>query len=818
MPMLKNYLLIMLRTFRREKTYVLINILGLSLALACCMILLLYVRSELEYDKHHEDHESIVRAVAEVTANGESIHGAMVSPALGPLVVKDYPQVGEYVRFHPIRGRQIALRVEEIKYVWDDIYFVDSNVFEFFTHKAVYGDLKNALADPSSIAVSESFARQYWGDENPVGETISTDSAQYRVSAVFEDLPDNSHLKYDALLSYEIVLAAYGKTNDTLTPANLFFAMDYVYFKVPEGFQFQELESILNRYYRDNAAEVGEKMDSYIDYRAQPLADVHFDPAWDYDLPTGNIFYVYGFSAVALFILLVACINYTNLAIARGTKRSKEVGMRKVIGANKSQIAAQFMGESLLYALIAFGFSLLLVELLENFTSLPSLLGKRTILDWQQDPLLPGWLGLFALGVGFVAGLYPAFYLASISSLAALTKVKRERSVRFSLREGLVLVQFLVSIAVVACTILMVLQMKYIADKPLGYDKENRIIVQLRGVEVLEQSAVIRNELLKNPNILGVAESSFTPGDELGWNVVTIESNQGRMEYGSLWNMRVSESFFDVMGLNIVNGRGFSRQQLTDVENAIIVSESFVRNMNWDNPIGKRINVTISQQDYYVIGVVNDFHFASLRQTIEPMAIRLFPPQDFSQVIDSDRSSISRPLIIKLSGTNVFEAIRHIESVIARFDPNHPFEFTFFESSLNTQYASENNLLVLTGIFSGVCIFIACMGLYGLSAFNTEQRSKEIGVRKVLGASTARIILMLAQSHLLLIGVAALLASVASYLAIDSWLRAFAYRTEIANWVFFVSAFAVAAVAFITIALQASKTAQANPVKALRFE
>ena len=816
--MLKNYILITLRNFGREKVYALINILGLSLALACCVILVLYIRSELTYDKHYEDYQRIGRVVNEFNTNGQSLFAAATSPALGPLVAKDYPQVGEFVRFQPLSrgvGGQTMLKTEGTEIFWNNVYIVDENLFDVFSHEVIYGELDGALKDPSSIAISETVARSYWGDANPVGETLSTDTFQYRVTAVFADLPDNTHLKYNAVLSRNR-LATFGQTDDNFSPQNLHGINEFCYFKVPEGTTLSELERILNEYYNNNAAEIGRQFGTYVKYTVQPLADVHFQSNWDYDEPTGNIFYVYGFTAVAIFILLVACINYTNLAIARATKRSKEIGMRKVIGAGKTQLIFQFIGESLFYTLLAFCLGLVFIELIERYTSLPSLLGKTLLLDFQTDPLIVVWLAAAAFIVGVAAGIYPAFYLSSISPLAALTAVKRGKASKFSIREILVFVQFFVSIAVVACTLLMAMQMRYISSKPLGFDKENRIFVQLRGVDVLEKLPVIRNELLNHSSVLGVAESSFTPGNPIGVNLMSVETNDGQMEPNSVWNMAVSKEFFDVMGMEIVEGRDFSTRLLTDVGLSVIVNQTLVDRMGWDNPLGKKIGVGNSEAR--VIGVVNDFHFASLRQSVEPMLMRLFPPQDFSNVPAVQRNIISRPIVINLARENLFQAINHVESVMNQFDPRHPFEFTFFEDSLNQLYLSETNLMKLTGIFSGICIFISCMGLFGLSAFNTEQRTKEIGVRKVLGASTGQIIFMLSKGQLMLIGIAAVLASVVSYLAINNWLTAFSYHTDIAYWVFVVSALAVAAVAFITIALQSSKTAQSNPVNALRYE
>jgi putative ABC transport system permease protein len=470
------------------------------------MILALYIHSELIYDKHYTDHERIARIVQEVDTNGQSLSIATVSPALGPLVARNYASLGNYVRYHSV-GDSTILRAGTVKRSWDTIYFVDNNVFDIFTHKAVYGTLQNALTDPSSIVVSQSLARVYWGESNPVGKTLEINTSQYQVSAVFEDLPETSHLKYDALLPYDILMASFGRTNADLNPENLLVALGYTYFKAPDGFELHELEQTLNQYYMEIAQDPGKDIGIHITYRVQALADIHFDTGWDYDEPTGNIFYVYGFSAVALFILIVACINYTNLATARATKRAKEVGMRKVIGAGKGQLITQFIGESLLYTAIAFCLALFFIEVLEAFTGISSLLGKQELLGSQQNPTLVLWLGIFSLGLGVISGLYPALYLSSISPMAALTATKRERSSKFSVRELLVFVQFFVSIAVLISTLLMSLQMQYVANKPLGFEKENKISIRLRGADVLAQLPVIKNELLNHPQIIGVAES-----------------------------------------------------------------------------------------------------------------------------------------------------------------------------------------------------------------------------------------------------------------------------------------------------------------------
>jgi putative ABC transport system permease protein len=811
--MLKHYALVLFRNLRREAGYSLINVLGLALALACCLMLTLYIRSELSYDQHNVDHERIYRVINEFNTNGQVLRSAASSPALGPLISRTYPQAADFVRLQSL-GRNV-FRSESAELYWDDVLLADPSAFRVFTHDAVYGSLEGALDEPSSIAISESFARQHFGDRNPLGETIRTDSFDYQVTAVFADLPDNSHLKYSALISRKR-LDAVGQGDDNLSPARLHGINLHTYFKTPEGTDGEALTTLLNDYYDKEGAPFGERFNMSITYEVQPLADVHFGEGLSFDQPTGNIFYIYGFAAVALFILLVACINYTNLAVARATKRAKEVGMRKVIGASKRQIVAQFLGESLFYSLVALILAIIMVEALEAFTGISQLLGKAELLNLSAEPGLAFALLLFALVVGLAAGAYPAFFLSAISPLAALTSLRKSRGQRFSVAKGLVFVQFFVSVAVLACTLLMALQMSYVASKPLGFERDARLTFALRGVDMLEQAPVIRSELLRSPAIVGVAQSSFVPGGGVPINAMTIENQDGQVEPTSVWNMQVGHDFVSVMGMQMAGGRDFSRDIETDVTQAVIVNETLVRRMGWTDPLGKR--VVRGEQTFRVVGVVRDFHFASLHQEVEPMVMTLVPPPDFSRVPPAQRNAIGSAMVAHLAPGQIAEGLAHLEAVMTRFDPTHPFEYRFFDDDLNEMYQSEANLMTLTGIFAGICIFVSCLGLFGLSAFTTEQRSKEIGVRKVLGASTGQIVLMLARGQMLLVAVAAVLASAVSYWVISDWLTAFSYRTDIAWWVFVVATFMVGLVAFATLALQSSRTAQANPVKALRFE
>ncbi len=809
--MLKNYLLVALRNLYREKIYAIINIIGLSLAIACCLILALYVRSELTYDQHHLNHAQLYRIANEYTNQGKANPFAASSPALGPLMIREYPQLGDFVRFRGLGNT--LFKADDTEIFWDSALMADDNVLDAFTHKIIYGDATDALVDPSGIVISESFAQAYFGNANPIGETIRTDTSSFQVKAVFEDFPDNTHLKYDALISYNI-MRNFGQSDESFTPRNMFNIGITTYFHLADGVNEQALQRLLDEFYETKMKEQGEQIDLTAKFYTQPLLDVHFDNRWQGGPPTGNIFYVYGFIAVAFFVLLVACINYTNLATARATKRAKEVGMRKVLGAEKVQLITQFMGESIFYALLALVIGLVCVELAELFTPLNAWLGKSNLLNLSQETTLIAWIVAGTLAIGMMAGAYPAFYLSSIAPLSSITSTKKPRRSGIHIRQILVFIQFFVSIGVVASTLLMGLQMQYVASKPLGYNNENKISVQLRGVDVLEKIPVIRNELLSNPNVLGVVETSFVPGGGAPINLMQVENNNGEFEQTGLYHFAVGPEFVDVMGLEIVEGRDFSTRLLTDVGTSVVVNETLVKNLGWENPIGKRIQNFNAR----VVGVMKDFHIASMHEPVPSMLIRPFPPADFSNTPPAQRNLVSRTIAINIAGEDIYQTINHIEAVMLKFDPEHPFEFRFFDDMLNELYTSETNLMKLTGVFAAICIFISCLGLYGLSAFTTEQRTKEIGVRKVLGASTSQIIVLLAQYQMVLVVIAAVIASITSYVVMDNWLSTFAYRTDIRLWIFAAAALSVAAVAFVTVALQSSRTAQSNPVDALRYE
>jgi len=504
-----------------------------------------------------------------------------------------------------------------------------------------------------------------------------------------------------------------------------------------------------------------------------------------------------------------------NLATARAAQRAREIGVRKVLGASQSQLVRQFLGESVIFTAIALVLAIGLMELALRFTPIGTLMGKEHLLSAFREPLVLGGVLVLGVLVAFVAGLYPAFYLSTISPLAALTHVKRSWRVGLSMRQVLVFAQLAISIAVIACTLLMNDQMRYVHSLPLGFDKENRLLVTLRTFDVVKNLTTIKNELRRVPNVLDVSNISLAPGLGNAQNLIPIETNDGVFEPTEVDMVAVGINFTEAFNVPVVAGRTFSEDIATDGREAILVNESMVRKMGWSDPIGKRWQA--GPFIVKVIGVVKDFHYASLHNAIGPLVLRPIP-DDVGNVPDALKDYTTMNLVISVSGEGLPDTVNAIEKIVRHFDPRSDFEPDFLEDRLDALYRSENDLMKLTGIFAVICIFISVMGLFGLTAFTTEERTREIGIRKVLGASDRQIIGMLSKPLLVLILIAAIPATFASYRAIDTWLQRFAYHTTISVLTFVIATALVTAVALLTVALQSRKTAQAEPVESLRYE
>ena len=809
--MIGSYLKVTLRKLYREKLYAAINIAGLSLGIACCIILSLYLRSELTYDRYNVNYKKIYRVVNEFNANGKVDTFAITSSVLGLMLKEEYPEiVKDYVRLRSV-GQKILYHYKDKAFYWDNVYFADDNIFKVFTVRALSGDPLTALKDPYGAAVSESFARAFFGDENPIGKVITGDNGvPYTVNLVFADLPENTHIRYEVLGSYNNPQLKIPE-NMTARRQQLMGVNNYTFLVMDENYNVDNFKRISGEFFDKYMAAQGKQFNMTWRAWLQPLKDVHLFSDVGYDRPTGNLYSLYGFAAVAVFILLVACINYMNLSTARFARRAREVGMRKILGAGRWQLVSQFLSEALGFTFLSMAIGVILVEITLTLTSINSLLDTHLVLNLAQEPQLLGWLFALGLGIGLVSGLYPAIYLSSVMPLSALLATQKAGKASIRLREVLVLVQFTISVCVIASTLLMAVQMRYISNKDLGFNKENRVIITVHGVDQIAKIPILKTELMKNSNIYGVTASGNIFGEDMPINGFQVESAAGQMDTTTVAHMNVADDYLEVMGMKLLQGRDFRKRMLTDVGTSFIVNETMVKRMGWDNPLGKRIN------DGRVIGVIQDFHYNSLHTEIAPFALHPFN-DNFDNVPANLRVYVLRHMIINISGTDIRGTLDFLKEKFTDFDAKHPFEFKFLDDSLNKLYQSEQKLMELTGIFSGICIFIACLGLFGLAAFTTEQRTKEIGIRKVLGATTAQIILLLSRNILFLVLTGSAIASVIAWYTIDKWLTGFAYHASINALVFLISAMLAALVAYATLAVQSYKTAVANPVKALRYE
>ena len=814
---MNDYLRLSFRKFHREKLYSLINIAGLSIAIACCLILGLYLRSELTYDHHHVNHDNIYRVTSEFSVDGATERFAVSSPVLGQMMAAEFDEIESYVRFRHLA--EDYYYYDDFAFKWDASYEADDNVFDVFTHDIIYGDPATALKDGNSVAVSQTFARKYFGDRNPVGETLTTDDENpVQIMLVFADLPENTHLKYDLLISANHPDFA---QPEGLTERRqmLWRVNSYTYLVMKDGFLAADFAPMFSAFIDRNMAETARRYDTEVNLSAQFLTDIHLNSDFPNDEPLGNKAYLLAFVVVAIFILIVASINYTNLATARSTRHAKDIGIRKILGADKTTLAFQILAESIIFALISMLVGVILVDLCLTFTPINQLLGKTLHFNLISDPEVLGGLFVFSLTVGLISGAYPAIYLSSWAPLSALV-ISTGNKVDAYMRKGLVLVQFTISVAVIACTLLMANQMQYLSEKSLGFEKEHRITFGIVGRDQLRKTPAFITALLENPNVLGAARSASLLGRSGRINLFQIENNEGVMTQSSSANISIDYDYLDVLGMSLDAGRNFSDEFLTDIDESALVNKSMVEKMGWDQPLGKRIE-NGSEEDGMrrrVVGVVEDFNFQSLHNPVQPIILFPYSEKALDEVPDRAASHIQSYMTVNITNADLQQTLDYIEQRFQEFDAKHPFEFEFLDESLNELYQSEESLMKLIGLFAGLCIFIACLGLFGLASFTTEQRSKEIGIRKVLGASASQIIFLLSKNMLSLVLVGAVAGCTIAYFAITAWLGHFAYRADMTLISYLIATLAALLVAYTTVALQSYKTAQADPVDALRYE
>jgi putative ABC transport system permease protein len=818
--MLSNYLKIAWRTLRKQQGFAFINIFGLAVGLGCCMLILLYVLDELSYDRYNEKADRIYRVQADIKFGGNDMHFAVSPDPIGPTLKKDYPQVEQFVRLHQ-RGTWLVRRTGEPTNLREDnITFADSSLFDVFTLPLVSGDPKQALTEPNTVVISESAAKRHFGNQNPMGQTMVFDNNRtFKVSGVMRDMPQNAHFRSDFFLAMLSDDYGWGQwlSNNHHTYVLLKPGTNTTAFA-------KNFDAIIEKYIGPQVMQMtGSTMDKFrkagntLGYWLIPLTDIHLRSKQQVELaPNGDIQYVYIFSAVALFILLIACINFMNLATARSANRAKEVGVRKVLGSERQQLIGQFMTESVLTTVLAMLLAVGIVAIaLPGF----NLIAAKELSIRQF--LSPYWLSLLIilpLTVGLLAGSYPAFFLSSFRPISVLKGLINLSFRSAGLRSGLVVFQFMMSIVLIVGTIIVYRQITYIQTKNVGFNR-NQVLTINDVYAIGKQAETFRQEVLRLPGVASGSISGFLPTPSNRSDNVFFPEGQLNISKGiNMQNWGVDYDYLKTMGMQLIQGRGFSREFGSD-STGIIVNEAAVKILGFNarnrtgepagSPIGKRVwryddSQGKTRKTYTIIGVVKNFHFESLRRNIGALAMVL-----------SDNSGAAS---FRLSSTNVPALMKQIEAKWKQLAPSQPFSYQFMDDSFDDMYRAEQRIGTIALTFAALAMLIACLGLFGLAAFMAEQRTKEIGVRKVLGASVGSIIGLLSKDFLKLVFIAILIASPLAWYAMNQWLNDFAYKIDIEWWMFALAGLLAVLIAFATVSFQSIRAALMNPVKALRTE
>jgi putative ABC transport system permease protein len=808
--MLKNYVQVALRNLRKNKVHSLINIVGLAVGLACCIVIVLYVQNQLGYDRFNKHADRIYRPVGHIVVSGHTLNLAMCPAPLGPAIKRDFPQVVAYTRLRNF-GTPV-LRYGDKVFNEPRFLDVDSTFFDVFTVHFLEGNPKTALTKPNSVVLTESMARKYFGNADPMGKIlVANDKVNWMVTGVIEDWPKDSHFKFDFLGS----LSTYGDSQSQFWLSNNY----YTYLLLnkgtnPASFQKEMNKELMERYISpDLKQSVGVTASQFmaaggkIEYSLEPLTSIHLYSHLDYELqPNGYISYMYVFTAIAIAILLVACVNFVNLATARSEKRSKEVCVRKALGSDRKQLIWQFLIESVLMSLLAVVLAIGLVELfLPLFNSIS---GELLGLDLTSSPTtIPLLLGVAVL-VGTFAGSYPAFYLSSFEPVKVLKSESNGRNSRAFLRGGLVVFQFVVAIVLFIGTFVIYSELRYIQNKDLGFDKQQVIVIK-RANDLGNRVTQFKHDLEANPQIVSVSSSSAVPGDQEDDWVYWLEgtSVQDSRDMRQMW---CDYNFLKTYGITLAAGRFFSRDHPSD-SSAVLVNQQAEAAFGVKDLVGRNLaspGRTESQRQIFpIIGVVKDFNFQSLHEAIRPLAIELLPP-------DYPASFVS----VRVRPGDYPATISFIERTWKKYAGDEPLEYSFLDQDLAHLYIADQRTSQIATIFSVLAIFVACLGLLGLVAFVTERRTKEIGIRKVLGASIVEIVALLTSEFVKWVLIANVIAWPVAYFVMNWWLQNFAYRVNLGIWTFVLSGLLALVIALITVGSHTMKAATANPIKALRYE
>ena len=807
--MIKNYFKIAWRNLVRHKGFSFINIAGLTLGLTACLLIGLFVWDEKQYDQFVPDGESIYRVYDERTTDDGTSDVAVTPPMFATTLQAEFPAVEKTMRIMMLQAKPL-FEVGNKKIYEENGLFTESSFFDLFPLPLRFGSTAKSLDDPNSIILSRKMSERYFGNENPVGKTIMLDKQAVMVKAVLEDVPSKFHLQINYMMPLSIAAPA-----DRMK--NWSWQQFYTYVKLKKGADAAGLEKNFRDYVRKNIhPQTKEGGMTYLPV-LQPLHKVHlYSAGFKFDNAIrGNITYVKGLTIIAVFILLIACFNFINLATAQSLKRAREVGVRKSIGASRRQLMLQFTGETILLTFI----SLLMASLL-TFLFLPSLnhfTGKTISLSVFTEPLFLLLLLSLGLIVGAMAGIYPALVLSGFQPVKVLkgSTISESGPGRIQwLRHGLVVIQFALSALLIVSAIVVYRQVNYLHNKDLGFNREEIMFFPMRGDNMNNNYEAFKNELKRSSAISSASIGYGFPGDIFAGDDIIVPRN-GEMITHPATQLMVDYDYVKTLGLHLVAGRDFSREITTDKDEAFVINETAVRELGFETP-GKAIGQKLlwhpweatkpdSMKVGRVVGVVKDFNYKSLYDKMEIAVLQIYPPAYWK-------------VAVKIKSAALPGGLAHVKAAWNKFSPDYPIEYKFMDENFEQMYISEDKLQTLLSLFTGMAIFVGCLGLFGLAAYAAERRKKEIGIRKTLGASVEGIVLLLSKDFARLVLIALIIASPIAWYFMNQWLEDFAYRINIPWWIFLLAAVVALFIALVTTSFQAIKAAIANPVKSLRTE
>jgi putative ABC transport system permease protein len=806
--MFRTNLRFLVRIFLKDKFFSLLNVLGLALGIGMSILLLLILQNDLTYDHYYSNYKKIYRLGGHLSATGIDERIGRSARELAAILKGEVSGIENtvranswdhtFVKYQPPKGPEIAFYEE-------DIVRTDSNYFAVFNHPGQFisGDPATCLKDVNSVVLTQSAAKKYFGNDDPMDKMMTIGDALWKVTAVVKDPPPNIHLKYSLLISGLVTRG--GLIKDGVVESEAFWNPDvYTYLVLKENADPNEFEAkfrpIFNKYFKSFGDKVGGQYASIL----EPLESIHFHSSLNADEPHGNIAYVYAFTGIGVFIILLACINYMNLATAKSVNRAGEIAMKKTLGSGKTRLIFSFLGESVFLAFISLFVAILLVFLILGSSSFNILIGRDLSPDFLHNPVLLVGSVASTLLIGIVSGLYPAFYLPRIPTLTALKGAFKNRKSSLILRKVLITTQFAISIFVVICTLFMQNQINYIRNKDLGFNKDNMLILPIQDSLVQANIDGIKSELLQNPRITAATTSYNVPGTGVGGPVMWAETDAG-MKQQAFNMMNVGDDYFKTLGIKVIAGRDFTPGKNDSHGDVFIINEAAARLMGWKDPVGKKVKFFHAEKDGKVVGMVKDFNYTSLHDEVEPLLI----------VKPGDNGG---SLYLKVSGDHLPETIETIRKKWTKLDPGHPFEYFFLDQKFDEQYkADETQFRLLSGL-SSVCIFISLLGLLGLSAFNAAQRTKEIGVRKVMGATIPQIVYLLFKDVMILVLLASVIVVPVALYTMTQWISNFHYRIPIGAELFVVVTVLALVFTFVTVAFHSLRIARTNPVDSLKYE